>query len=323
MIITLSANSSLDKTVNLAQALVPGIVHRITSTHTDVGGKGINVARVAQEALAAVRCVLPARPQDPILGLLDQVKLPYVSTDISEAVRTNLTIIDDRGQTTKINEPGPTLTAGQQKSLLGALKEQARDLEDADWVVLSGSLPPGLPDDFYLTCLKEMETCPGRFALDTSGSPLRALGKALGTVRVDLMKPNSFELAELLGGNGAELENAAASGDLLPVARKAKELSERGVGAVLATLGKAGAILITGEGAWHGSSPDVPVRSTVGAGDCALGGYILAQMAGRPPEECLARALAYGAAACAKEGTQPPRPEEIHPEQVTITKLSL
>lgn len=323
MIVTLSANSSLDKTVNLEQTLVPGGVHRIISTHTDLGGKGINVARVAQEAGFPVRCVLPAKTQDPILDLLDQVDLPYVCTEIPEAVRTNLTVIDASGETTKINESGPTLDVEQEKLLLTALREQTGTLEDSDWVVLAGSLPPGLPDDFYVTCLKELASCQGRFAVDTSGKPLRALGKALGQIKVDLMKPNSFELAELLGGNGSQLEKAAISGDLLPVARKAKELSERGVGAVLATLGPAGAILITEEGAWHGTSPDVPVRSTVGAGDSSLTGYVLAQSRGKSSEECLATALAYGAAACAKVGTQPPTPAEIHPEEAKITKLSL
>ena len=323
MIVTLSANSSLDKTVNLEQTLVPGSVHRISSTHIDPGGKGINVARVAQEAGFPVSCVLPAKPQDPILELLDQVDLPYVRTEIPKAVRTNLTVIDASGETTKINEPGPTLDAEQEKMLLTALREQAGTLADGDWVVIAGSLPPGLPDDFYVTCLKELVSCRGRFAVDTSGQPLRALGKALGQVKVDLMKPNSFELAELLGGNGSELEKAAISGDLLPVARKAKELRQRGVGAVLATLGPAGAILITEEGAWHGTSPDVPVRSTVGAGDSSLTGYVLAQSRGKSPEESLATALAYGAAACAKVGTQPPTPAEIHPEEAKITKLSL
>ncbi|WP_122820861.1 1-phosphofructokinase family hexose kinase [Varibaculum vaginae] len=323
MIVTLSANSSLDKTVNLDRPLVPGGVHRIISTHTDAGGKGINVARVAQEAGFPVSCVLPAKPQDPILELLDQVELPYVCTEIPEVVRTNLTIIDAGGETTKINEPGPTLSEGHAKSLLTVLRSQVRDLGEADWVVLAGSLPPGLPDDFYLTCLKELASCRGRLAVDTSGNPLRALGKALGQVTVDLMKPNSYELAELLGGKGAELEKAAISGDLLPVVRKAKELNERGVSSVLATLGSAGAILVTAEGVWHGTSPDVPVRSTVGAGDSSLTGYVLAKSLGKSPEECLATALAYGAAACAKAGTQPPTPKEIHPEEAQITKLKL
>lgn len=322
MIITLSANSSLDKTVNLAQTLVPGSVHRITSAHTDPGGKGINVARVAQEAGFPVRCLLPAKPQDPILKLLDQVELPYICTEIPEAVRTNLTVVDASGETTKINEPGPTLNQEHEKVLLSALKEQTEDLRDGDWVVLAGSLPPGLPNDFYVNCLKQLAPGRARFAVDTSGQPLRALGKALGEVKVDLMKPNSFELAELLGGDGAKLERAALSGDWYPVARKAQELFERGVGAVLATLGPAGAILITEEGAWHGTSPQVTVRSTVGAGDASLAGYVLAQSSGKSCEECLAIALAYGAAACAKSGTQPPTPDNIHPEQVKITKLS-
>lgn len=323
MIITLSANSSLDKTVNLGSELIPGEVHRIISTHTDPGGKGINVARVAQEAGQAVRCVLPAQPTDLLLHLLDQVQLPYRATSSSGLVRTNLTVMDQNQETTKINEPGPKLSPEQAEELLGALEEEAGQLQPGEWVVMAGSLPQGLPADFYVTCVRRLAGRGVRVAVDTSDAPLAALGASLGEVKVDLMKPNAFELADLLGGDGAALERAAMSGDYLPVARKALELHQRGVNAVLATLGPAGAVLVTEGKAWCGTSPDVTVRSTVGAGDSFLTGFVLAQIQGKGLEESLATALAYGAAACAKPGTQAPKPDEIHPEEAKITPLEL
>lgn len=323
MIVTLSANSSLDKTVNLGSKLVPGEVHRIISTHTDPGGKGINVARVASEAGQAVRCVLPAQPTDLLLQLLDEVALPYRATSSSGLVRTNLTVIDQDQETTKINEPGPELSATQGEELLTALVEETERLQPGDWVVLAGSLPQGLPADFYVTCVRRLAGRGVRVAVDTSENPLVALGASLGEIKIDLMKPNSFELCELLGGDGAQMEHAAISGDYLPMARKAMELHHRGVGAVLATMGAAGALLVTEGKAWYGTSPEVTVRSTVGAGDSFLTGFVLAQIQGKGLEESLATALAYGAAACAKPGTQAPKPSEIHPEQAKITPLNL
>lgn len=323
MIVTLSVNSSLDKTVELSSKLVPGEVHRIVATHTDLGGKGINVARVAQEAGHEVRCLLPAAPGDVILQLLEEARLPYRRTPSSEPVRTNLTVTDAQKETTKINEPGPELSREQAEDILTALEEEVSSLQAEDWVVLAGSLPRGLPDDFYVTCLRLLSTRDIQVAVDTSGAPLAAVGAALGQVKVDLMKPNSFELADLLGGDGAALEQSALEGNCLPVAYKAKELHERGVSTVLASMGPAGAVLVSKGNVWYGTSPDVEVLSTVGAGDSFLTGFILAQTRGLSPEAALAQALAYGAAACAKEGTQPPRPDEIKPELAEITQLNL
>lgn len=96
---------------------------------------------------------------------------------------------------------------------------------------------------------------------------------------------------------------------------------ERGIAAVLVTLGAAGAVLVTAEGAWYAPAPDIPVRSTVGAGDSSVAGYILAAVRGESPERRLRTAVAYGSAAAGLPGTSLPKPGDADPEVATATPI--
>ncbi len=136
----------------------------------------------------------------------------------------------------------------------------------------------------------------------------------------NLIKPNSEELAELVGHSDSwrELE-----GNIELTAQTARQLVDRGISTVLATLGGGGAVLVTADGAWHAQHSPVKVRSTVGAGDCSLAGYLIANEQGKSPQECLIQAVAHGSAAAALPGTQVPVLEKTSPESVTLTELSL
>ena len=113
------------------------------------------------------------------------------------------------------------------------------------------------------------------------------------------------------------------SSDLDPVAaaRAARQLVDRGVGTVLATLGGNGAVLVTAEGAWHATPPPTTVVSTVGAGDSSLFGYLLGDLRQLAPEQRLALAVAYGSAAAGLPGTTIPTPSQVHPELVSVRSL--
>ncbi len=104
-------------------------------------------------------------------------------------------------------------------------------------------------------------------------------------------------------------------------AKAARVLLEQGVGAVLATLGNNGAVLATSEGAWHAAPPPTNVVSTVGAGDSALFGYLLADLRGGSPTDRLAMAVAYGSAAASLPGTTIPHPSQTQPELVVVRRL--
>ena len=131
------------------------------------------------------------------------------------------------------------------------------------------------------------------------------------------MKPNGEELASFTGGDATELE-----ADPEAAAAAARTLVDRGVGAVLATLGGNGAVLVTREGSWHATPPPTEVVSTVGAGDSSLFGYLLGDLRGQDPAQRLALAVAYGSAAAGLPGTTIPQPTQVQPELVVVRELS-
>ncbi|KAF0846413.1 1-phosphofructokinase family hexose kinase [Nocardia caishijiensis] len=303
MIVTLTANPSVDRTVTLTEPLLRGQVHRAANVTSQPGGKGVNVARVVTSGGVPALAVLPGTEDDPVVSGLRGAGIAFRAVPTGGTPRTNLTIAEADGTTTKINEPGYPLRAPHLDALAAALTESA---VGAAWVVLSGSLPPGVPVEWYARMVEELSAAgSAKIAVDTSDAPLLALFEETGSAAADLVKPNTDELAQLTGLDPAGLENPAAA------ARAATALIERGVGAVLATLGAAGAVLVTAEGAWFAGAPPIVARSTVGAGDSALAGYLLADLAGLDPADRLRAAVAYGSAATALPGTELPGPADI------------
>ena len=319
MIVTVTPNPSIDRTVTLPGPLVRGGVQRATSVSCEPGGKGVNVARAL--SLAGVECVavLPAGDHDPILAGLRSQAVPVHAVPVAGPVRTNLAITEDDGTTTKVNEPGAVLTPDEARRLLAAVTGRAGS---ALWVVLSGSLPPGLPGDWYSGVVEELAQYGCKVAVDTSDAPLAALAAGLGRAAPDLIKPNSEELASLVGVTVESLETPLAHGDSGPVVTAARRLLDRGVGTVLATLGAAGAVLVDGRGAWLATPPPVRARSTVGAGDSSLAGYLRAEIGGAAPAACLQMAVAYGAAAAALPGSALPSPAQLNLDDVSVTAVA-
>lgn len=310
MIITLTANPSLDRTVVLGSALVPGGVHRIQSDVTYPGGKGINVALGTARAGVDTRAVLPAAPGDPLLNFLTEDGLPYTAVRVSGRIRTNLTVLAD-GVTTKINEPGFILGPDEVYAVEQTLRET---VTAGDTVMLSGSLAPGFPADEYARLVRALRPQRVWVGVDTSDAPLVALAQDFPRAAPDFLKPNGLELGQLTDRDGIALERKAMNGDLGPVRDAAEALNQRGVGEVLVTLGPAGGVLATAEGIWYAPSPDAPVVSTVGAGDSATAGYLIAKANGCSPQESLSCAVAYGAVAVSLPGTTIPRPDQVQPE---------
>jgi 1-phosphofructokinase len=319
MIITVTPNPSIDRTVTLPGELVRGAVHRVTSVSSEPGGKGVNVARALTLAGLDTLAVLPAGEHDPILTGLRAQGVAYHAVPVAGGVRTNLTVTENDGTTTKINEPGATLGPSEAEDLARAVMQQAR----ADhWVVLSGSLPPGLPDHWYSDMVAALRAHGCKVAVDTSDAPLTALAERLEHAAPDLIKPNSEELAGLAGVTPESLEDALSRGDAGPVVTAARRLIDRGVGAVLATLGAAGALLVDADGAWLATPPPITPRSTVGAGDSSLAGYVRADVLGANPPDRLQMAVAYGSGAAALPGSALPSPAQINLDDVAVTSVS-
>lgn len=322
MIVTVTPNPSLDRTVTLAGPLTRGAVQRVDTVTVEPGGKGINVARALTLANVDALAVLPASDDDPLLGALRSRGVPFTAVPICEPVRTNLAITETDGTTTKVNERGALLDGASLAALTDCVVQRARS---ASWVVLSGSLPPGAPVDWYARIVAQLAPLDCRVAVDTSEAPLAALAAAFEVAAPDLIKPNAEELADLVGASASELEEAAGQGDPAPVVAAAAQLIDRGVGAVLATLGAAGAVLVDRTGAWHATPPPITPRSTVGAGDASLAGYLRATVDGAEPPERLRMAVGYGSAAAALPGSALPAPTQLDLDAVRIhaTKVPL
>lgn len=319
MIVTVTPNPSIDRTVMLSSPLTRGAVHRVTSVTNQAGGKGVNVAKVLTMAGVDALAVLPAAANDPLVSALQAAAVPYRVVPTGEAARTNLTITEQDGTTTKINEPGATLDASALRAFTDAVLDAAKD---AAWVVMSGSLPPGVPASWYGDVVALLASHPCRIAVDTSDAPLAALVGSLDRGAPDLIKPNAEELASVLGLDPGALEDAVAQGDPTPVVAAARQLIDRGIGAVLATLGAAGAVLVDSGGAWMATPPPIVPRSTVGAGDSSLAGYVRAEVGGAEPPQRLQMAVAYGSAAAALPGTTLPAPAEIDLNAVRVSPIS-
>ena len=317
MIVTFTANPSLDRTVTLGSALVPGGVHRIEVDTTQPGGKGINVALGLVGAGLDVVALLPASDDDPLLELLTENDLPFEAIPVAGQVRTNMTVLGG-GETTKINEPGATLNEGEVAAVEAALVEAA---SVADTVMLSGSLAPGFPVDEYARLIRRLRPLGVWIGVDTSDAPLVALGQNFEDAAPDFLKPNGLELGQLTGHDGLRIEKQAENGDLSAAKDAALALHRQGVGEILVTLGGSGGLLVTGEGAWYSPSPKVNVVSTVGAGDSATAGYLIAREAGLEAPARLAYAVAYGAAAVSLPGTTIPTPQQVNPNIEAVVRI--
>lgn len=313
MIVTVTAHPSLDRTVSLEAALTIGDVQSAAGVREDAGGKGVNVAGVVAAAGEPAVAILPLAPSDPFGAVLAETGLQTVAVPASGRVRSNIAVVDPSGVTTKINLPGVRLGPEVLDALVDAVVTAANG---ADWLVLAGSLPPGAPEDLYVRMIRAVRAAHAsnpRIAVDTSGPALRAVVEAGGA---DLIKPNEIELAELAGatyGEDVDLVDA--------VTVVARELVPGRVGAALVTLGARGAVLVEAGGAWAGSPPPITVRSTVGAGDSSLAGYLLAAVRGAGPAERLRSAIGYGAAATSLDGTQPPTPNDLPTGDIPVHAL--
>ena len=300
MILTITLNPSVDRTIAV-DALRRGEVHRATSGRVDAGGKGINVARAltAHGVKATAVVVLGGHEGEHLAGLLAEAGIEVVGVPVRGAIRSNVTVVEPDGTTTKLNEPGPALSAQEVSALLDAVAEHARD---AEWVVVSGRLPPGLDVDLYARMTRLAVSSGARVALDTSG-PALAAGVTAGPA---LVKPNTEELVELVGRPLDSLDDVVTA---------CREVVAAGAGAVLASLGADGAVLVDGGTVLHARGPQVHPLSSVGAGDALLAGFLAAGGRGRA---ALAEAVAWGTAAVSLPGSRMPEPADVHPELVVV-----
>lgn len=289
MIYTLTLNPALDRELTVAELAFDQVL-RASTLRVDYGGKGFNVSR----ALAALG------EESIALGLVGGLTGQRLASGLAELgiqtdfvpiegeTRTNVSIVSQsQPHHLKVNEAGPTISTAEQEALLQKIRVLA---QAGDWWVLSGSLPPGAAAAIYAEIIKIVQAAGAQALLDTSGPPLR-LGCEAGPF---LAKPNVIEAGELTGKSitsPQEARNAAAP------------IHALGVKHILISLGKAGALLSTGQQVWLAEPPLINEQNPIGAGDSALAGLIWGLSHHLSWPESLRWSTACGAATASLAGT--------------------
>jgi 1-phosphofructokinase len=292
MIATVTPNPSVDWTLEIS-TLVRGGVHRMTGEHQEPSGKGVNVSRALTTNGVPSVAVLPIGGAEGVEleRLLRAEGVAFVVVPVAGSVRVNISLTEPDGTATKINAVGPTLREEEQQNLLYAASAAA---QGAAWLLGSGSLPPGTSIDFYAGLGEAVHGAGACFALDSSGPAL------LGGLRArpDVVKPNVDELSEVVG------RPLVTVGDAVEAAR---ELMSLGARSVVVSLGRDGALLVDDVGVVHAQSHVARPKSTIGAGDALLAGYLAGSLSpGADRALTLREAVAWGSAAVRVHGSHVP-----------------
>ncbi|MDT0405200.1 1-phosphofructokinase family hexose kinase [Streptomyces edwardsiae] len=278
MILTVTLNTALDITYRVP-SLRSGASHRVSEVTESPGGKGVNVARVLTALGHEVTVTgFSGGTTGRILRdrLTEVPRLTDALVPVLGTTRRTVAVVDARaGDTTQLNEPGPTITHAE----WAAFQEVYEDLlASASAVALCGSLPPGVPVGAYAGLLRTARAAGVPTLLDTSGAALRR-GVA---GRPDILKPNAEELAELTGSHEPS--------------RATQDARRRGAGTVVASLGPKGLLAVTPEGRWRATPPTRLAGNPTGAGDSAVAGLLSALVEHRPWPDRLVRAVALSTA---------------------------
>ena len=285
MILVVSLNPALDVTHHVAGVDWSG-VNRPQQVGTAPGGKGLNVARTLHALGAAVQVVGLAGgvTGEAVAAGLAAAGVAGAFAPIAGQTRRTFAVVNTNSHDTALfNEPGPAVTAGEYHEFL-VLYENS--LAGCDAVVLSGSLPPGLPEESYAGLAARAAAAAVPVVLDAGGAALRR-GVAAGPA---IAKPN---LAELQGAVRRPLVGLAA------VAAAAAELRAAGAHAVVVSLGGEGLLAVTGEGTWHAAPPAQVAGNPTGAGDAVVAGLAHGLVLGTPWADRLRHAAALGTACVA------------------------
>jgi 6-phosphofructokinase 2 len=297
-IVTLTMNPAVDESTSVPYVL-PDHKLRCQAPTYEPGGGGINVARAIRKLGGdAVACFPVAGPAGELLKrLLDAEGVRYTPMQVTGWTRENLNVLEEvSGRQFRFCMPGPTLGDHEWPMFL----EWVRQLRPVpDFLVASGSLPPGVPDDFYARLAAACRQAGSRVVLDTSGAPLaRAVDEG-----VYLLKPSLREFQALMG---------EPEGDESHLASLAAIAVKRGWCEVLVlSLGAGGALWVTASERERLASPAVRVKSSVGAGDSMVGGIVLSLAQGRALGEAVRVGVAAGAAAVMNAGTALCRREDV------------
>lgn len=310
MILTITLNPSVDRLIYVDK-LAPYDTNRIRRIEEDAGGKGVSVARVLRRLGVDVTAT----------GFLGGDSGAYVSSVLkSEGIisdfvhvdgdtRTNFGVQDaDGSPPTALNARGPEISQKNLSEIVARVRELAHG---CSFVAIGGSLPPGVPEDFYQTLIKISREQGARVALDADGAVL-AHGVEM---KPYMIKPNENEVDRLIGRDVSTIDEAAEAARCLH--------EEEGIGFAVVSMGAKGAVAASEDGVYLAVPPEVKTVSTIGSGDSMVAGILSVLSTGGPAGEAMRMGTAAGAATAMTDGTDIASPDtimELAP-QVEVRKL--
>ena len=281
MILTVSLNPAVDRTCRLG-ALRPGAVNRMNSAVSVAGGKAVNVTKVLRQFRMPVAAVgfLGGTGGTLIQDTLEQLGVECHFTKIAGETRTTTNVLEENGRVTELLEPGPMIRGEELKQFL---KQFTGCMDGCELVVLSGSLPEGIPTDIYASLIKLCHMSGCQVILDSSGEALHR-GVQAGP---DLVKPNKKELEFLAGRNLDSRQE---------IVRAARELLKFGVGSAVVSLGSEGLLWVDRENVLFREAKRVQVVNTVGCGDAVVASLSMSLLAKEDVEMAMDKAAAIAGA---------------------------
>jgi 6-phosphofructokinase 2 len=307
---TVTVNPAIDVSTSVDR-IAPFTKLRCAPARQHPGGGGINVARVIQRLGGDVVAIYPTGGTGGQLlrGLTEREGVRSACIPASEETRQDFTVFEEStGQQYRFVMPGAPLTEQEWRQCL----ERVASAENPPtYVVASGSLPPGVPDDFYARIAKAAKAVGAKSVVDTSGTPLKAaLNEGLFFI-----KPNLREFKELTGVTSSDPATLIAAGRKL--------IDQKRVEFIAISLGPQGALLVARDVAWTAEGMPVKIASVVGAGDSFLGAMVWSLGRNGDLEEALRYGVAAGSAALLNPGTELCQPDDVERlvKEVKLRKL--
>lgn len=312
MILTVTLNPSVDISYPLDRFLLD-TVNRVADVSKTAGGKGLNVTRVLHQLGEKVQAsgFLGGSLGDFIRKEITALDIADGFTAINDQTRNCIAIIHE-GQQTEILEKGPVITPAEQADFLEAFRIQAKE---TTLITISGSMPPGVPEDFYNRLLEIAEEIETPVLLDVNGKLLRTTLSA-GSAKPFLIKPNETELAELIGKANLTESEMIHVLQTVPIFQ--------GVEMVIVTRGKDGALAKIGQACYRITPPKIDAINPVGSGDSVIAGFAAGISQGKKEGDLLRYALSMGVLNAMEEHTGTVNVENIDAcmKQMTVAKLT-
>lgn len=309
MILTVTLNTSVDKFYRVDR-LHPYEVMRVKEVNNTAGGKGLNVSRVAAlsgEQVTAMGFVGGCNGE-LFKSLISGENITPAFTQIKAETRCCVNVFDGEAKkSTELLEPGSPVTEEERHRFL---EEYRRRLPDAEVVAISGSMPKGIPVDFYASLIEIARKQGKQVILDTNGQALQSALPA-GPAWI---KPNADEIRQITNADVGSFDSVIAA---------AKQLQQGGVANVAVSLGKDGVAVVCGSGVYRGITPDIPVVNTVGCGDSMVAGFAVGTVRGYSVEEIIRYAVAVSTANALTRETGSFRAEDLERilPQVKVVRL--